>query len=315
MAVSINPHATISLAMARTLLIWLVLAATVGCSRRASPTVFVDPALAILVPADTFALAGVRMEQLTRTPFYTEWVMKQRVRAAEQFRKESGLDLANLWEILVAWHEKTPLVLVRGRFADQGREPKLELPGAQRFSHKGYTLIGDERYAVVFLNPTTAAAGATAELRSLIERRNTISGIPPMLQERIGKLSSDNQTWFAAQVPKITPEVPASAPPLLANTLRLARTVQFASGGLDLRRAFRAKVQMETASDAEAERIRGTIRGLLGIGRLGTPENRREMLTIYDGMQIEKGSSPIVTFSTDIPFELLAKVLPEIPAP
>src|SRR3954451_6638431 len=82
-----------------------------GCRRQGSSTVFIDPALAALVPGDTVMLAGVRMEQLGKTKFWTDYVQKGRVPAIEKFQKTTGLNVEkDLWELLVASTTKDILV-------------------------------------------------------------------------------------------------------------------------------------------------------------------------------------------------------------
>ena len=285
-----------------------------GCNRQPSANVFIDPALAVLVPPDTIALAGVRMERLAKTPFYRDWVEKRRLSFVEEFRRRTGLDpTKDLWEILITSDGKSGLVLVRGRFAEHGREPRLDLEGARRFSYKGYTLIGNDETAVVFLNPTTAAAGRTQDLQRLVDRRQEVTGLPPELEKRARAVPSSNQAWFvmntAGQLPA---SLGANAPGMMAGLARLAGTVQFVSGGLDVRQAFRADVTAEAGTEQEAEQIRGALRALLGLGRLNTREDRREMLSVYDGMQVSR-EGKLVRFSTDIPFDLLEKAAAQFP--
>jgi hypothetical protein len=286
-----------------------------GCNRQPSSNVFIDPALAVLVPPDTIALAGVRMNQLAKTPFYRDWVEKRRLTFVEDFRRRTGLDpTKDLWELLITSDGKSGLVLVRGRFAEHGREPKLDLEGARRFSYKSYTLIGNDETAVVFLNPTTAAAGRTPDLHRLIDRRHEVTGLPPALESRARAMSSTNQAWFVMNVAGQLPaSLGAEAPGMLAGLARMAGNVEFVSGAVDLRQAFRANVTAEAGTEQEAEQIRGALRALLGLGRLNTREDRREMLTVFDGMQVSR-ESKVVRFSTDIPFDLLEKAAAQIPA-
>ena len=84
------------------------------------------------------------------------------------------------------------------------------------------------------------------------------------------------------------------------------KSLTYARGGLDVREAFRAQVWLETTGEKEAEEFRGAVRALLGLGRLNTPEDRRQLLSIFDAMQLSREGS-VVHFSTDIPFDLLEK--------
>jgi hypothetical protein len=284
-----------------------------GCGKESSPTVFVDPALAVLVPPDTIFLAGVRVQKMAQTQFWRDYVQKGRVPMMANFQKKTGLNPEkDLWEILVASSTKEALVLVRGKFSDMGMEPKLQLEGAKRMSYKGFTLIGDEKAAVLFLNPSTAAAGPTPSLHKLVDNRGNVVGVPAALNQRIQKISSANQAWFAAQAGGVLPDLSGVDAGMLTGLARMSKSVQFASGGLDVSSQFAAKVDIEATDAQAAERLGGAIRGLLGLGRLNTGEKQKEILSVFDGMQVTKQEN-VVHFSTEIPYAVLEKAATELP--
>ncbi|MBC7926381.1 MAG: hypothetical protein H7039_12055 [Bryobacteraceae bacterium] len=285
-----------------------------GCTKQPSATVFVDPALATLVPSDTVMLAGIRVQQLAKTPFWTEYVQKGRVPVYEEFRKTTGLNPGkDLWELLVASNGRDSVVLVRGKFADMGLEPKLEREGAQRFSYKGFTLVGDEKNAVLFLNPSTAAAGPVPTLYRLVDNRNNVSGLPPALDQRVRKIPSTNQAWFSAQLGSGTlPELSASNAGIFTNLARLAQSIDFATGAIDLRSQFDTKIDLEAKDGQAADRLGGAIRGLLGLGRLNTGSEQKEVLSIYDGMGVTK-EDKVLHFTTAIPYSVLEKAASQVP--
>jgi hypothetical protein len=303
---SVNAHANISLAPTmRRIVLLAAVVLLAGCKPQPRANVFVDPALASLVPADTVFLAGVRMGRLAETEFYRRYVATSKLGLAQKFHRETGLDPAkDLWEFLIASDAKDTVVLVRGRFSEHGLEPRLEREGAQRFSYKGYTMIGDDRSAVVFLNPTTGAAGSSEVLRRLIDNRQNVTGLPKALEQRIDKLPSEYQAWFAAEIAGHVPEAKGSG--VMANLHQLLRSVQYASGGADLRQSLKAHASFECVSENDAERLRSTIAGLLGLGRLNTPEENRESLDVFDEMRVSRERTS-VRFSTDIAFDALEK--------
>ena len=166
-----------------------------GCQRHTSPTIFVDPALAPLVPADTVFIAGVRVQQLPRRPKLT---------VVEKFVHESGVDVGkDLWEVLIPSNGKDTWVMLRGKFSEMGMEPRVDKEGAKRLNYKGYPILGDDRMAVLFLNPTTAVAATPVALRRIIDNRETGAGIPQALQTQIRTIPSSNQAWFAGDLPDI----------------------------------------------------------------------------------------------------------------
>jgi hypothetical protein len=294
------------------LLVFCVIASS--CSRKPSPTVFVDPALASLVPADTVMLAGLRAEQLAKTQFWQDYVQKRRVQLLEDFRRRTGLDPAkDIWELLAASSAKDALVFVRGKFSEMGLEPKLNLEGAQRLSYKGFTMIGNERNAVLFLNPTTAVAGSTASLRKVVDSRNSVTGLPKDLEERIKKIPSTNQAWVASKVSGVVPDLGSltEGGGMVNNLARLAQSIQYLSGGVNFSGDFHAGLDIETPNDKAADQISGGLRALLGLGRLNTADKNREVLSVFDGMHVVKEGT-LVRFTTDVPYPVLEKAASEM---
>ena len=68
--------------------ILLVAVACVGCRPAPRTTVFIDPALSTLVPADTVFLAGLRLDKLRDTPAYKKFLSSVPLPGAEQFRRD-----------------------------------------------------------------------------------------------------------------------------------------------------------------------------------------------------------------------------------
>lgn len=176
------------------------LTAISGCRQAPSPTVFLDPALAVLVPPGTTLLAGVRMQKIRASAFYEEYV-KDAPRLI-RFREAAGLqDQADVWEYLIAFDGTHWVALMRGRFSEMGMEPRSKKAGALRISHRGTSIIGDEQGAVAFLNPTTAIAGSFAAIKRVLDTRNESSGVPKTLQRLAAGISSANEAWLVSVGP------------------------------------------------------------------------------------------------------------------
>jgi hypothetical protein len=186
--------------MVRLRLAVALIAFCTACQRQPSPTVFLDPALAVLVPRDTTLLAGIRMQRVRATPFYESLVVKSPRRL--EFRKISGLaDDSDVWEYLVAYNGTDWLTLMRGKFAEMGMEPRLDKPSARRVYYNGVTIIGDEEGAMAFLNPTTALAGRYEVVLRALEQRNDNAGVPIALEKLALKIPAANDIWFASVGP------------------------------------------------------------------------------------------------------------------
>ncbi len=187
-----------------------------GCRRGPSSTVFLDPALSVLIPADTKLLAGVRLQRLLAGD--SRQTVAAMPRLAE-FRKQLGLPRdSDVWEILLSYNGASWVAFMRGKFTEMGMEPHLEKPGASRLMHDGVTVLGDAAGAVAFLNPTTAIGGRIEDVLRALDGRNENAGVPERLQELAARIPSKYDLWFVAT------EV---APPFVR-----AKGIRTARGGL-----------------------------------------------------------------------------------
>ena len=184
------------------------------------------------------------MQRLEKTTlFYETLANSPRLR---DFDRRFGTPARDIWEFLIATAGDEQLILMRGKFAEMGMEPRLARADAQRLNHAGLTILGDERAAVAFLNPTTAFAGALGPVERLAENRNEGAGVPASLQSLISQIPSENEIWFASVGP----------PPSLLPVAKVAR----AWGGIDpVKRSIDFHVEMET--DLEAKTVADILGG------------------------------------------------------
>jgi hypothetical protein len=176
--------------------------ASAACNRAGSPTVFLDPALAVLVPPDTQLIAGIRMQRLLAHTDFQTIVLS--ARTYQKFRQDIGLPAeSSVWEYLLTYNGSDWLVLMRGKFTEMGMEPRLDKPGSRRISVEGIPVFGDEKGAVGFLNPTTAIAGKLEAVIRGIEQRNRTSGVPERLGQLTRNIPSVNLLWFASTGPTL----------------------------------------------------------------------------------------------------------------
>jgi hypothetical protein len=291
------------------MLLIAVIIVAAGCTRKPSTTVVLDPALATLVPSDTIALAGVRMDPIRSTPIYQKYVAQQKIPQLEQFVKETGFDpRRDIWEFLIASNGKDTVVLARGKFAEGGMEPKLQREGVQRFGYKGYTLMGDDRNAVFFMNSSTGLAGRTHVLRNIIDQRGKSGGVPAVLQKKIAVIPSTNQIWFTALAAGHMPDLTREEAGNLANLNNFIGSVETITGGIDLRSGLKADVTAVSSSDADAKRLHDGLRGLIGMGRLSTPDGQRQMLRVYDSIKITQDKNT-VNLNVDLPADLIDELM------
>lgn len=229
----------------RTLFLAFVAGILLGCKRQPSPTVFADPALAVLVPQDTTFLAGVRMQQIEAGSFHAQ--EPSRAPRLLKFRAQIGLpDDTDVWEYLIASNGSNWVGLMRGKFAEMGMEPRLKNPSAKRTSFEGIPVLGDEKGAVGFLNPTTAVAGKLDAVLRTLERRNNNTGIPDALEKLRSHIPSTNQVWFVSTGP-----LPDMFPVATASSAR---------GGFDTQ-SHTIDIVVDAESESAARAIAASIGG------------------------------------------------------
>lgn len=279
-----------------------------SCQRTATTTaVRVDPALTTLLPADTAVLVGAKLDKLRDTPVYQKHFSQLPLPRLDDFAKETGLDpRKDIQEVLFASNGKqSGVLMVRGKFAPGELEPKLEKQGSTRTRYKGYNLFGDERNSVFFMNSSTAVAGSTPVVRSIIDNRDRAgAGIPAGLQPQVNALPAASQFWAVFSGSAIT--LPFADDSNLGNLNQIVRSIDNGRFSADLRNGFDFQASGACNSDASAKQIHDTLRGLIGIGRLSTPENQPELLRVYDGIHVTQ-QGRVVTIAANIPQDVVDK--------
>lgn len=267
---------------------WLFLIPA-GCRRTGEKgTVFVDPALLTLVPSDAVFLAGARLDALTKTPAYQKRLSSVIFPASEAFIQATGVDpQRDLWQLLAASNGKQFVWLVRGRFSNGGAEPRLNFPNSRRLAYRGYIITGNDTLSLAFLNASTAVAGGLTAVKLVLDGRER-SGPAPALMALLRTVPRQAQLWMVALGP--LPGLGGVGPnqgnrinvdKLLAS-LRSLTLYADLSSGLDLHARGIA------ASDEEAKRLTGVIKGLAGLGRLTAPSKHPEVLRAWDAVKIDQ---------------------------
>jgi hypothetical protein len=105
---------------------------------------------------------------------------------------------SDVWELLITYNGTSWLALMRGKFTEMGMEPHLDKRGATRINHSGITVLGDERGAVAFLNPTTAIAGRIDTVIRTLDLRNDNIGVPASIEKLTSQIPAKYEIWFAS---------------------------------------------------------------------------------------------------------------------
>jgi hypothetical protein len=161
-------------------------------------------------------------------------------------------------------------------------EPRLEKEGAKRFGYKGYVLVGNEKTAVVFFSSSTAAMGPTDSLKFLLDQRGTSKGPPAALAALLKDIPSDAQFWAAYAGGPVDLGFTGN----MANVSKLVSSIQSGSIYFDLRTGLNGVAAGQCATDASAEEVQGALKAFVGLGRLNTPADQKEMQAAWDGMRV-----------------------------
>jgi hypothetical protein len=278
--------------------------ALIGCAHQPDGPK-IDSSIDTLVPSDTVLMAGTRLEALLKTPVYQRNFAGLKISQIDEFASRTGLDpRKDLWELLFVSNGRRSVVLGRGKFGDEMMEPKLEKEGGQRFGYKGFTLIGNDRGAVLLLNPTTAAVGEVPALEALIDQRATSHGPPPTMTALLKQIPADAQFWGAYAGGPIHLPLDGN----LANVNKLLASVRTGTIYFDLRAGISGVAEAACADEPGAQQVEGALKALIGIGRLSVPKNQPELAKVYDTIRVTQESARVKLY-IDVPEVMADKFL------
>jgi hypothetical protein len=280
-----------------------------GCLPKKSASLHVSPALEALVPSDTVVVLGFNLSALRDTTVYQKLSARIPLPPLEEFEKQTGLDpRKDLSEFLVCSNGKNALLLARGKFRVADLETRFKSKGVAPTNYKGHALFGDERTAVTFLDDSTAAGGAPAELRALIDQAGSAHGLPPELRDLLRTLPEGDQVYAAITGGIENLNLPLPREGNFGNVLNALRSVETATLGLNLSKGIDAVAAVNCKTDRDAKFVHDLVRGLVGFGRLNTPDNKPEMLKLYDAIQVTQQQQQ-TKVTADVPQELADKFL------
>ena len=279
--------------------------ALAGCQPRKSASLHVSPALERLVPSDTVVVLGINFAALHDTPVYQKLIARVPLPQLDELQKQTGLDpRRDLSEILVCSNGKTALLLVRGKFRSADLEARVKSRGMTPSNYKGHNLYGDDRAAINFLDDSTAALGSPMEVRALIDQMSAgQGGLPADLRDLLRTLPEGEQVYAALTGGIQNLNLPLPREGNLGNALDALRSVETATLGMNLSKGIDAVAAVNCKTEGDAKFVHDLLRGLVGFGRLNTPDNKPEMLKLYDAIHVTQQQSQTKA-TADVPEEL-----------
>jgi hypothetical protein len=278
-----------------------------GC-RREPQNARIDAAIAPLIPGDSVALAGLRLDRLQDTPFFRTYVQGKKIQVLEQFQALTGLDAnKDIWEVVWAVSPNRMLVFVRGKFGGQfGLEPKFDVPDLQRTNHKGYYILHKGEQGVLFMNSGVAVAGKVDDLKAVVDDRDKAGAGPPQALVDMVKTLPADHLWVVTQhAGSLIPKLPTEGN--FVNAARMASSLGVLTLHADLSKGLNLDVLGEYPDPVLAKQVQDTVRGLVGMLRLQTKDEQADLLKALDAVQIQARDRQ-VTISVVAPFELIEQV-------
>ena len=230
-----------------------------ACRPSHAPTLSIE---AIYIPQDTTTLAGIRVEEIRKTPLYQKYASNQLLPNLDQFIKESGFDpRTDLNELLIAHNGKAALLIARGKF------DKLRLP---------------EKSPVKIINQNLALAGPEPLLTAALAQAKAKNPIPARLKALLDFIPGDAQLWaVSGALPRWSPNDRSN----LVNLDKILDSVDSLSIWATLPSGLHLAADANAVDEAGAKRLQTQLKGIIGLGRLSTPDNQPQRLRFFDAIQ------------------------------
>ena len=291
--------------MRRTAPLLLLLACAACRQAHSTKSAGLDPPLAGYVPADTLLLLDVRLQgpdSLLTTPVYQKYLSGMPLPQVDDFARSTGLDpRKDVAELVFCSNGKQGAMIGRGRFQPRELESKLTAQGASRIDYKSYRLLGNEKNAAVFVSESVAMTGSTPMLRAMLDLKGR--GRPPEWLEALVRTIPAG-TQFRAAFGGGVLRLPVPDSSNLANLNRLARAIESGVFYADLRSGIEFTAKGTCTDEAGARQVHDALKGFIGLGRLSTPDNKPDLLRLYDSIRVEQ-SGRSVSASATIPPDLV----------
>jgi len=280
-----------------------------ACQAKQSASLHVSPALEASVPSDTVVVLGLNLAAIRNTSVYQKLITRVPLPQLDRFAQQTGLDpRKDLSEVLLCSNGKDALLLVRGQFRISDLEARLKSNGGTASNYKGHALFGDDRASVVFLDDSTAAGGTTPAIHALLDQPNAARGLPVALRDLLRTLPAGDQVYAALTggIENLNLSLPRGGN--LGNVMQALRSVDSATLGMDLSKGIDAIAVVNCSTERDAKFIHDLLRGLIGFGRLNTPDNQPDLLKLYDSIQVTQQQAQTKA-TADVPQDLTDKFL------
>lgn len=266
----------------------------------------IDNVLEKMVPPGATTLVGAHMDQIKQSPMYQKLLAVQGLIQLDQFARETGFDpRRDVREILFVTEGNGAVLLARGSF----HVTAATLKGATKTRHDNYDIWGDGRNGFCILDPTLAAAG---DVNAVIDALNEwTSGAHTAARRLLSNVAAVNPQYQIWGISAGTGNFLADHPPAANSGLDFTavfRSLQDYWFQADFAAGFKAEIHANTHTEKDAMNIRDAVRGLVGLGRLNTPDNQPDLLKIWDGINVDQQGRAI-SIRADVPQDLIDRLV------
>ena len=261
-----------------------------------------DTGLAAFIPADTVALAGIRMDQLRATPVYQKLRAQKRLSELDDLKARTGFDpTSDVSEMLIAANGKEGVTIARGHFNPTDA-------AAQKSTYKGYTLYAHGAGAYALIDPTTVIAGSAAGVRSAIDQYKSGARSPAVasLLERAKIIPAQNQIWAVADSADAFSGLATSGN--AANFGKIFGQIERLTFSADLSQGIKAFATGECRTDQDAKSLGDALRGLISLGKLSVAQGQTDLLRLYDSVQLDQEQKTLKV-ALRVPPDLVDKLM------
>ena len=250
-----------------------------------------DASLAPAIPADTVVLVGGRWDLLNKSPLYAKVAPLLPGEGAGGMASQYGLDPAkDIKEFVAAYNGKDPVFLITGSFRSADVLDKVaRQAGGQRADYQGKALVARGASGMAALSPAILAAGPVPRLHEIIDRLAQSAKLDERWAAGLRSLPGQAQVWVLT-AGGTTLNLPGN----LGNLDKVLGSLESVTGWGDLSKGVRLSVTGSTRDPDSAKQLHTQLRGLIGLGRLSTPDNKPELLKLYDAIQTKLDDKKIV---------------------
>jgi hypothetical protein len=209
-------------------------------------------------------------------------------------------------EVLAAFttavSSRDAILLAKGRLDRAAIEAKLRASGAAEAAIGGTKGFTKDGLVLVLLDGGYAVAGQRAQVEDALSRADKIVVLPARFFQPAKSIPADSGAW-AISVGRL-PEVKVPERSNLANLPRLMQSVELATAYADLSAGVRMSAAATCTSEDDAKQIQTLFRGLVGMARLSTPNDKPELLKVFDRIEL-KQKERSVEVTADLPVAVI----------